>query len=143
MRLDYRKTFLIGFGFMANILAWSLYNSFVPLMLEERYIASTTIIGFIMTIDNIFGVIFQPLVGQLSDRTHTRIGRRMPYILFGVPVCALFFILIPMTRNLVAMMVVIILFNLGMSSDARRFLDADRHHRHLVKQTHYQPMAVS
>jgi maltose/moltooligosaccharide transporter len=115
MRLDYRKTFLIGFGFMANILAWSLYNSFVPLMLEERYIASTTIIGFIMTIDNIFGVIFQPLVGQLSDRTHTRIGRRMPYILFGVPVCALFFILIPMTRNLVAMMVVIILFNLGMS----------------------------
>ena len=115
MRLNYRKTFLIGFGFMANILAWSLYNSFVPLMLEERYIASTTIIGFIMTIDNIFGVIFQPLVGQLSDRTHTRIGRRMPYILFGVPVCALFFILIPMTRNLVAMMVVIILFNLGMS----------------------------
>ncbi len=115
MRLDYRKTFLIGFGFMANILAWSLYNSFVPLMLEERYIDSTALIGFIMTIDNIFGVIFQPLVGQLSDRTHTRIGRRMPYILFGVPVCALFFILIPMTRNLVAMMVVIILFNLGMS----------------------------
>ncbi|MGI6334816.1 MAG: MFS transporter [Saccharofermentanales bacterium] len=115
MRLNYRKTFLIGFGFMANILAWSLYNSFVPLMLEERYIASTTIIGFIMTIDNIFGVIFQPLVGQLSDRTRTRIGRRMPYILFGVPVCAVLFVLIPMTRNLAAMMTVIILFNLGMS----------------------------
>ena len=44
MRLNYRKTFLIGFGFMASMLAWSLYNTFVPLMLEERYISSTALI---------------------------------------------------------------------------------------------------
>ena len=69
----------------------------------------------IMTIDNIFGVVFQPLIGQLSDRTHTRIGRRMPYILFGVPVCALLFILIPMTKTLATMMIVLIFFNLVMS----------------------------
>jgi maltose/moltooligosaccharide transporter len=116
MRLDYRKTFLIGFGFFASSLAWSIYNSFVPLMLEERYIANTALIGFIMTIDNIFGVIFQPLVGQISDRTHTRIGRRMPYILIGIPICALAFIFIPLTRSLAAMMFVIILFNLVMST---------------------------
>jgi len=115
MRLDYRKTFLIGFGFFASSLAWSIYNSFVPLMLEERYIQTTAIIGFIMTIDNIFGVVFQPLVGQLSDRTHTRLGRRMPYILAGIPVCALAFVFIPHTRSLAAMMFVIILFNLVMS----------------------------
>ena len=114
-KLNYRKTFLIGFGFFASSLAWSLYNSFVPVLLKERYLESTALIGFIMTIDNIFGVVFQPLVGQLSDRTHTRIGKRMPYILFGIPVCAAAFFFIPRTGSLVAMMSVIILFNLVMS----------------------------
>lgn len=115
MRLDYRKTFLIGFGFFAASLAWSLYNSVVPLMLN-KYIASTAIIGTIMTIDNIFGIIFQPLIGQVSDRTHTRIGRRMPYILIGIPICAVIFALIPVTNTLFTMMAMIILFNLVMST---------------------------
>lgn len=114
MRLDYRKTFLIGFGFFASSLAWSLYNSFVPLMLQG-YLASTAIIGTIMTIDNFFGVIFQPLIGQVSDRTHTRFGKRMPYILIGIPVCAVLFALIPLASSLVMMMAVIIGFNLVMS----------------------------
>ncbi|MDD3866447.1 MAG: MFS transporter [Eubacteriales bacterium] len=115
MKLDYKKTFLIGFGFFASSLAWSIYNSFVPLMLEERFLASTAIIGFIMTIDNIFGVIFQPLFGQLSDRTRTRFGRRMPYIMLGIPTCAAAFIFIPRMPTLFAMMAVIIAFNLIMS----------------------------
>jgi len=114
MRLDYRKTFLIGFGFFASSLAWSLYNSFVPLMLE-KYLASTAIIGTIMTIDNFFGVVFQPLIGQVSDRTHTRFGKRMPYIMIGIPVCAVLFALIPLTSTLAMMMGVIIAFNLVMS----------------------------
>ena len=113
--LNYRKTFLIGFGFFASSLAWSLYNSFVPVLLKERYIQSDALIGFIMTIDNIFGVIFQPLVGQISDKTRTRFGKRMPYILVGIPLCAVAFLFIPRTRSLAAMMAVIILFNLIMS----------------------------
>lgn len=115
MRLNYKKTFLIGFGFFASSLAWSIYNSFVPLMLEERFLASTAVIGFIMTIDNIFGVIFQPLFGQFSDRTRTRFGKRMPYIITGIPTCALAFIFIPRMQTLFAMMAVIIFFNLIMS----------------------------
>ncbi|NLB44181.1 MAG: SLC45 family MFS transporter, partial [Clostridiaceae bacterium] len=95
--LNYRKTFLIGFGFFASSLAWSLYNSFVPVLLEERYLQSTALIGFIMTIDNMFGVVFQPLVGQFSDRTRTRFGKRMPYILVGIPLCAVAFFFIPRT----------------------------------------------
>lgn len=114
-RLNYRKTFLIGFGFFASSLAWSLYNSFVPVLLKERYLESTALIGFIMTIDNIFGVIFQPLVGQISDRTRTRFGKRMPYILIGIPLCAAAFFFIPRTGSLITMMAVIILFNLIMS----------------------------
>ena len=115
MRLNYKKTFLIGFGFFASSLAWSLYNSFVPLILEERFLASTAIIGFIMTIDNIFGAIFQPLFGQLSDQTRTRFGKRMPYIMLGIPACAATFIFISRMQTLFAMMAVIIIFNLIMS----------------------------
>lgn len=65
-KLNYKNTFLIGFGFLASSLAWSLYNSFVPLILEERFLQSTALIGLIMTIDNFFGVVFQPTVGILS-----------------------------------------------------------------------------
>ena len=115
MRLDYRKTFLIGFGFFASSIAWSLYNSLVPVMLEQRFLLASTLIGTIMTIDNFFGVIFQPIVGMLSDRTHTRIGRRMPWILVGIPLCAIAFMFIPRASTLVAMMSVIIGFNFIMS----------------------------
>lgn len=94
-KLDYKKTLLLGFGFLASSLAWSLYNSLVPVLLEERFLLSTTIIGAIMTIDNVFGIVFQPLVGTLSDRTFTRYGRRMPWIIVGIPLSALFFFLIP------------------------------------------------
>jgi Na+/melibiose symporter-like transporter len=115
MRLDYRKTFLIGFGFFASSIAWSLYNSLVPLMLEQRFLLGTAIIGVIMTIDNIFGVVFQPLVGMLSDRTHTRIGKRMPWIAVGIPLCAIAFYFIPRASTLIGMMSVIIGFNFIMS----------------------------
>ena len=58
-KLNYPRTFLIGFGFFASSLIWSLYNYFENLILGD-FIQSTAIIGFIMTVDNIFGVIFQP-----------------------------------------------------------------------------------
>lgn len=90
-RLDYKKTTLIGFGFLASSLAWSLYNSLVPLLLEQRFALTTTVIGTIMTIDNFFGIVFQPLVGAFSDRTFTRFGRRMPWIMVGLPLSALCF----------------------------------------------------
>jgi Na+/melibiose symporter-like transporter len=75
-----------------------------------------------MTIDNIFGVIFQPYFGKRSDSTHTKWGKRMPYILICLPICAIFFSLIPVAATLKAgvlsiilMMTVIIFFNFTMS----------------------------
>lgn len=52
-------------------------------------------IGIIMTFDNIFGVIFQPTFGKLSDNTHSRFGKRRPFVIYGAPVSALLFALIP------------------------------------------------
>lgn len=127
-KLDYKKTFFIGFGFFASSIAWSMYNTFVPPMLEGKFVPEllatlgleigilTTITGVIMTVDNIFGVIFQPLFGALSDKTRTRIGRRMPYITVGLPISALLFALIPLMPSLGWFMFVLILFNFVMST---------------------------
>ncbi|MBQ3005222.1 MAG: MFS transporter, partial [Clostridia bacterium] len=100
IKLNYGKTFLIGFGFSASMIAWIIYNAYVPLMLKENeFIGSLsfsgTLIGLIMVIDNLFGVVFQPLFGNISDRTHTRFGRRTPFLLVGIPISALLFMLIP------------------------------------------------
>ncbi|GAA0355076.1 SLC45 family MFS transporter [Alkalibacterium iburiense] len=115
LRLNYPQTFLIGFGFLASSLAWAIYNSQVPLILSERFLISNTLIGTIMTIDNFFGVIFQPLIGAWSDNTRTRIGRRMPWIAIGLPICAILFALIPLQQTLVYFMGAIIAFNLIMA----------------------------
>ena len=115
MKLNYKQTFIIGFGFFASSLAWSMYNVYVPILLEN-YITSTLLIGLIMTIDNAFGVVFQPFFGALSDKTNTRHGRRMPYILIGIPICAVAFSLIPFTWSLASLMAVVIIFNFVMST---------------------------
>lgn len=76
-------------------------------------------IGIIMTFDNIFGVIFQPTFGKLSDNCHSKLGKRRPFIVFGAPVSALLFALIPFvalgTGSLPATMACIILFVFTMS----------------------------
>ncbi len=76
-------------------------------------------IGIIMTFDNIFGVIFQPTFGRLSDECHSKFGKRRPFILVGAPVSALFFFLIPIvflnTNSLPLTMICIILFVFTMS----------------------------
>ncbi len=114
LKLNYRRTLLIGLGFFASSLLWSIYNSFVPLILQD-FITSTATVGMIMTIDNVFGVIFQPYFGARSDRTRNRFGRRMPYVLIGAPICAGLFLLIPQMKVLWMLMGVIIVFNFVMS----------------------------
>jgi len=114
-KLNVKVTLLLSFGFFASSIAWSMYNAYVPQILE-KYLASTTLIGLIMVIDNVFGVIFQPLFGTLSDKTKTRFGKRMPYIFIGIPICAAAFALIPYMNNLFSLMAVLITFTFVMSA---------------------------
>lgn len=75
-------------------------------------------IGVIMTFDNIFGVIFQPTFGKLSDRCRSRLGKRRPFIVYGAPVSAALFALIPwvaLKSTLPVTMLFIILFVFSMS----------------------------
>lgn len=113
-KLDYKKTFILGLGFFSASIIWPIYNNYIPIMLES-YIKSGTFIGAIMTIDNIFAVVFQPLFGALSDRTNTKFGKRMPFLLIGVPLAAIFCSLIPISTSLITLMVFIIIMNFAMS----------------------------
>jgi maltose/moltooligosaccharide transporter len=95
VRLDYGKTFLLGFGFFGVSVIWGTYNAFVPVFLDQRFGLDPAVIGFFMTLDNIAALFIQPPVGAWSDRLRTPIGRRMPFILIGAPLAALAFGWIP------------------------------------------------
>lgn len=99
-RLNYGKTFLLGFGFFGISVIWMVYNSFVPLFLANKFGLSPVWIGFFMTLDNIAAFLIQPPVGAWSDRLRTPIGRRMPFILIGAPIGAIAFGLIPLANIL-------------------------------------------
>lgn len=115
MKLDYKKTFFIGLGFFTVSLVWGIYNLKIPLYLKDLGLSSVAI-GSVMTIDNIFAIIFLPIFGALSDRTKTRYGRRMPYLLIGIPLSAIAFLMIPFAQHtLIFLMMTIIAMNFFMS----------------------------
>ncbi|MFZ5925085.1 MAG: MFS transporter [Bacillota bacterium] len=120
MKLNYGRTFVLGLGFLGITLSWSIYNSYVPIFLSELLKDAayrTTLVGLIMTFDNIAAITLQPYFGALSDRTWTRVGRRMPFLLVGVPAAAVFFALIPFARvALAAMIPIIIVMNVAMAA---------------------------
>lgn len=119
VKLDYRKTFVLGLGFLGITLSWSVYNSYVPIFLAELLkdnVYRTTLVGFIMTLDNIAAITLQPYFGAKSDTTWTRFGRRIPYLLVGVPVAAVAFALIPYARfSMVSIIIVVGIMNLAMT----------------------------
>jgi Na+/melibiose symporter-like transporter len=118
-RFSMPRTFLLGFGFLGVSIIWAMYNAYVPVFLKDRFNLSSTVIGVIMTIDNIFAIVLLPFLGALSDRTRTRLGRRRPYILGGSIFGAVFFMLVPLasdSRALGLMMGTIVLMNLAMAS---------------------------
>ncbi|HSV98290.1 MAG TPA: MFS transporter [Spirochaetota bacterium] len=96
MKFNYGKIFLLGFGSFGFSAVWFIYNSFVPLFLQERFLMAPAMIGFFMTLDNIAALFIQPPMGAWSDRVRTRIGRRMPFIILGIPVAATAFVFVPL-----------------------------------------------
>lgn len=109
-----KKVWLLGFGFFSISITWSLYNAFVPFFLE-KYVHSVALISFMMTIDNYFALFLQPWVGNRSDRTISRFGRRMPYLMIGMPFAAVLTMLIPFHTGLFTLLLFMMLMNLAMS----------------------------
>ena len=136
LKLNYRRTALIGFAFFGILLLWQVYDSWCPTFLTDifarRFYNMTSaelkasdpskilnvqwIVGIIMACDNLAALILLPIFGNLSDRTKTPIGKRMPYILVGTFVSAVAFPFIPLffhynnVVGMVAMMAIVLLF---------------------------------
>ena len=111
----WRKTFVLGFGFFGISIIWPLFNSLIPPFLEDLGL-TTTVIGFILTWDNLVNLFFQPWVGARSDRTISRFGRRKPWLMLGAPLAAIFFILVPFVRdNFILIALAVFGTNIGMA----------------------------
>ncbi len=83
MKLNTKRTVLIGFAFMSVLAFWQFYDHLIPIILEEHFGQTTILTNLIMSLDNILAIFMLPLFGTLSDKTKTPLGRRTPYILFG------------------------------------------------------------
>ncbi|MCR5088811.1 MAG: MFS transporter [Oscillospiraceae bacterium] len=136
LRLNFKRTALIGFAFFGILLLWQVYDSWCPTFLTDIFarniynVSSAElkasdpakilnvqwVVGIIMACDNLAALVLLPIFGNLSDRTHTRIGKRMPFILVGTFVSAVAFPFIPLFFHynnivgMVAMMAVVLIF---------------------------------
>ncbi len=99
MKLNYKNTFLVGLAFMSIIAFWQLYDNVIPLLLTRTFHLSEDVTGVIMAADNVLALFLLPLFGKLSDRTGTKIGKRMPYILIGTAVAAILLNILPVIDN--------------------------------------------
>ena len=95
MKLNYRNTVLVGLAFLAITAFWQMYDNVVPLILTNTFSLNETWTGAIMAADNILALILLPVFGKLSDRTRTRIGKRMPYILIGTLIAVILINILP------------------------------------------------
>lgn len=114
MRREYKKTVLIGLGFFATCALWAVYSTYVPLILNT-YITSTLLIGLVTALTNSLGAVLHPVFGALSDKASARLGRRMPFLLIGIPLSAVSLVLIPSARQLAGLLVLLAVFNAVMS----------------------------
>ncbi|MBP5158676.1 MAG: MFS transporter, partial [Lachnospiraceae bacterium] len=136
LKLNYKRTCLIGFAFFGILLLWQVYDSWCPTFLTdifarrmygissaalkagdpEKILNVQWLVGIIMACDNLAALILLPIFGNLSDRTKSPIGKRMPYILTGTIVSAIAFPFVPLffhynnVAGMVIMMAIVLMF---------------------------------
>lgn len=92
MKLNYKRTILVGFAFFLICVFWQAYDNTVPLILTNKFGMSQTWSGVIMALDNVLALLLLPLFGALSDKVKTKSGRRTPFIMIGTILAAVLFI---------------------------------------------------
>ena len=99
MKLDNKRTVLVGLAFLSICAFWQMYDNIIPLILTNTFHLNETISGAIMAADNVLALFLLPFFGALSDRTNTKIGRRMPFILCGTVCAVVLMNLLPVFDN--------------------------------------------
>lgn len=92
MKLNYKRTLLVGFAFFLICAFWQAYDTIIPLMLINKFGLNQTWSGLIMSLDNILALFMLPLFGAISDKKDTRFGKRTPFIVIGTLVAVVCFI---------------------------------------------------
>jgi len=118
-KFNLRLTVFLSLGFFINILCFTFYYSQVSITLFQ-YLGSYGLVGFWMAIFNIIPIVVIPIISSVSDNTRTKYGRRMPYLMVGIPISAIFFVLIstvnPNSDPLWLLLLYMLIFTLSMSS---------------------------
>ena len=83
MKLNTKRTCLVGFAFLAICAFWQMYDNLVPKILTETFGIGESLSGVIMAADNVLALFLLPLFGGLSDQCKSKLGRRRPFILYG------------------------------------------------------------
>ena len=99
MKLNNKRTVLVGLAFLSICAFWQMYDSIVPLILTNTFHLNETFSGAIMAADNVLALFLLPIFGGISDRTDTRLGKRMPFILFGTGCAIILLNILPLLDN--------------------------------------------
>ena len=99
MKLNNKRTILVGLAFLSICAFWQMYDSIVPLILTNTFHLNETFSGAIMAADNVLALFLLPIFGGISDRTDTRLGKRMPFILFGTGCAIILLNILPLLDN--------------------------------------------
>ncbi|MBQ5800510.1 MAG: MFS transporter, partial [Clostridia bacterium] len=100
MKLNYKRTILVGFAFFLISAFWQAYDAIVPLALTNHFGLPQTVSGIIMSVDNVLAVFMLPLFGALSDKVMTKFGRRTPFVVIGTAAAVLSFILLTVVNGI-------------------------------------------
>ena len=100
MKLNYKRTILVGFAFFLISAFWQAYDAIVPLILTNHYGLPQAISGVVMSIDNILAVFMLPIFGALSDKVMTRFGKRTPFIVIGTVAAVVAFISLTLVNGI-------------------------------------------
>ena len=99
MKLNTKRTTLVGFAFLSICAFWQMYDNLVPKILTETFGIGESISGVIMASDNVLALFLLPLFGGLSDKCGSRLGRRRPFILFGTLTAVVLMMALPLLTD--------------------------------------------
>ena len=99
MKLNNKRTILVGLAFLSICAFWQMYDSVIPLILRKSFGMDESLTGAVMAIDNILALFLLPFFGGLSDRTHSKLGRRTPFILAGTAGAIILMNILPILDN--------------------------------------------
>ena len=105
MKLNYKRTLLVGMAFFLISAFWQAYDAIIPLILTNHFGLPQTASGAVMSIDNVLAVFMLPIFGAISDKVNTKWGKRTPFILVGTIVAVVAFVALTFIDNYQLMLV--------------------------------------